>query len=113
MPRPRESLTYRLRRLPAYLDRSQVANFLVTSVEGLGPLENIVIFSLASSLMPWKQSPTKTATLMFKRTPKRFDNDRTEWTVPMPDHSESLIFDTHFLEFTPLSDCDRSLHQFE
>lgn len=113
MPRPRESLTYRLRRLPAYLDHSQVANFLATSVEGLGPPENIVIFSLASSLMPWKQSPTKTATLMFKSTPTRLDNDRTEWTVPMPDHSESLIFDIHFLEFTPLSDCDRSLHQFE
>ena len=113
MPRPTESLTYRLRRLPAYLDRSSVASFLVTSAEGLGPLENIVVFSLASSLMPWKQSPTKTATLMFKRTPKRFDNDRTEWTVPIPEQVESLIFDTHFLEFTPLSDCDHNLHQFE
>jgi hypothetical protein len=90
-----------------------VADFLVRSVEGLGRPENIVIFSVASSLMPWKQSPTKTATLMFKNTPKRFDNDRTEWIVPMPDQGESLIFDTHFLDFTPLSDCGHNLHQFE
>jgi len=113
MPRSREALTYRLQRLPASLERSRVANFLATSVEGLGPAENIVVFSLASSLIPWKESPTKTATLVFKRTPKRFDNDRTEWIVPMPDQGESLIFDTHFLEFTPLSDCDRNLYQFE
>ena len=50
---------------------------------------------------------------MFKRTPERFDNDRTEWTIQLPDLGESLIFDTHFLDFTPVSDCDRNLHQFE
>jgi hypothetical protein len=113
MPRPRENLTYRLRRLPAYLERSTVADFLVRSVEGLGPPESIVVFSLASNLVPWERPPTKTATLMFKKTPKRFDNDQTEWTVLLPDQGQSLIFDTHFLEFTPLGDCDRNLHQFE
>jgi hypothetical protein len=113
MPRTRQALTYRLRRLPAYVERSTVANFLVRSVEGLGPPENIVIFSLASSLVHWERPPTQTATLMFKRTPERFDNDRTQWMVPLPNQGESLIFDIHFLEFTPLSDCDPSLHQFE
>jgi hypothetical protein len=113
MPRSRETLTYRLRRLPAYLERSTVADFLVRSVEGVGPLENLVIFSLASNLVHWERPPTKTATLMFKKTPERFDNDRTEWTVLLPEQGQALIFDTHFMEFTPLSDCDRSLHQFE
>jgi hypothetical protein len=78
MPRPREQRTYRLRRLPAYLERASVADFLVLSVEGLGPPENLVIFSLALNLIPSKQSPNKTATLMFKETPKRFNNDQTE-----------------------------------
>jgi hypothetical protein len=113
MVRPRESLTYRLRRLPNYLERSTVANFLVNSVEGLGPPENILIFSLASNLVPWERPPTKTATLMFKKTPERLDNDQTEWTVLVPEQGQSLIFDTHFLEFTPLSDCDRDVHKFE
>ena len=113
MVRPCESLTYRLRRLPNYLERSTVANFLVNSVEGLGPPENILIFSLASNLVPWERPPTKTATLMFKKTPERFDNDQTEWTLMVPDQGQSLIFDTHFLEFTPLGDCDRDVHEFE
>jgi hypothetical protein len=31
----------------------------------------------------------------------------------VPEQGQSLIFDTHFLEFTPLSDCDRDVHEFE
>jgi hypothetical protein len=85
MVRPREALMYRLRQLPNYLERSTAANFLVNSVEGLGPPRNILIFSLASNLVPWERPPTKTATLMFKKTPERFDNDQTEWTVPAPE----------------------------
>jgi hypothetical protein len=111
MPRSRETLTYRLRRLPAYLKRSTIADFLARSVEGLGPSENILVFSLASNLVRWERPPSKTATLMFKKTPERFDNDQTEWTIRVAD--QDLIFDTHFLDFTPLSDADPDLHQFE
>jgi len=111
MPRSRETLTYRLRRLPAYLKRSTIADFLVRSVEGLGPLENILVFSLASNLVRWERPPSKTATLMFKKTPERFDNDQTEWTIRVAD--QDLIFDTNFLDFTPLTDADPDLHQFE
>jgi len=80
-------------------------------VEGLGPLENILVFSLASNLVRWERPPSKTATLMFKKTPERFDNDQTEWTIRVAD--QDLIFDTNFLDFTPLTDADPDLHQFE
>src|SRR5271170_5135537 len=113
MVRARGNLTYRLRRLPNYLERSTIANFLVNSVEGLGPPENILIFSLVSNLVPWERPLTKTATLMSKKTPERFDNDRTEWTAPVPEQGQSLIFYAHLLGFTPLSDCDRDVHEFE
>ena len=113
MVRPRETLTYRQCRLPNYLERFTVANFLISSAEGLGPPENIPIFSLASNLVPWERPPTKTSTLMFKKTPERFDSDQTEWTVSVLEQVQSLIFDTHFLEFTPLSDCNRDVHEFE
>ena len=113
MPRSRDALTYRLRRLPAYLKRSTVADYLVRSVEGLGPLDNIVVFSLASNLVQWERPPTRVATLMFKKTPEPFDNDRTEWTLHVADQDQSLIFDTHFLDFTPLSDPGHDLYQLE
>jgi hypothetical protein len=90
MVQPRETLTYRLRRLPSYLERFTIANFLVNSVEGPGPSENIPIFSLASNLIPWERPPTNTATLMFKKTPERFDNDQAEWTVLVLDQDPEI-----------------------
>ena len=50
---------------------------------------------------------------MFKKTPEPFNNDRTEWTVHIEDQDQSLIFDTHFLYFTPLSDPGQELLQLE
>lgn len=113
MPRSRNTLTYRLRRLPAYLKRSAVADYLVRSIEDIGPRENIVVRSLASNLVQWERPPTKVATLMFKKTPELFNNDGTEWTVPVEGQNRSLIFDTHFLDFTPLSDPGQDLLQLE
>src|SRR2546423_13508622 len=106
MPRSRDALTYRLRRLPAYLKRSAVADYLVRSVDGLGSPENIVVFSLASNLLHWERP---VATLIFKKTPDRFDDDRAEWTIPLTDQDQNLILDTHFLDFTTLSDPDPDL----
>jgi hypothetical protein len=50
---------------------------------------------------------------MFKKTPDRFNNDQAEWTIPVADPTQSLIFDTHFLDFTSLSDPDPMQYQFE
>jgi hypothetical protein len=53
-----------------------VLGSLTTTVEGLGPIDNINFYSLASSLNT--QDVTKTATLIFKRVPTLFDNDKRE-----------------------------------
>jgi hypothetical protein len=90
-----------------------VADFLVERVEGLGSLDNIVVYSIALNSLHWEINKTKVATLMFKKTPDRFNNDQAEWTIPVTDPTQSLIFDTHFLGFTSLSDPDPIQYQFE
>ena len=84
---------------------------LTTTVEGLGPIDNINVYSLASSLNT--QDVTKTATLIFKRVPTLFDNDKREENVHVPDQARNQIFDTHFLDFTALNDVEPSVCQFE
>ena len=90
-----------------------VADFLVGCAEDLGPPDNIVVYSIALSNLNWGKNKNKVATLMFKKTPDCFDNDQTEWTIPVADPSQSLLFDTHFLDFTSLSDPDPMQYQFE
>jgi hypothetical protein len=113
MSRSRDTLTYRLRRLPTSLERCTVANFLVKYAKDLGPPDNIVVYSIALNSLHWERNKTKVATLMFKKTPDRFNNDQAEWTIPVADPTQSLIFDTHFLDFTSLSDPDPMQYQFE
>lgn len=111
MPRNRENRTYRLRYVPPSIMRPELADFLTTTVEGLGPIDNINVYSLASSLNP--RDVTKTATLMFKKVPTMLDNDKREWSVHVPGQARNLIFDTHFLDFTALNDVEPSVYQFE
>lgn len=112
MPRLRKRLTYRLRQLPYHLAQDEVAEFLQKVSADFGTQENIKVFSLASNLLMWEKSLTKTATLMFRTTPKRFDNDEREWTVSArtAGWNRDLIFDVHFHGFTPMNDVDESIH---
>ena len=115
MPRPSERLTYRLRQLPYHLAQDEVAEFLQKVSADFGAQESITVFSLASNLLTWEKPPTKTATLMFRTTPKRFDTDEGEWTVSArtAGWNRDLIFDVHFHGFTPLNDVDTSIHLAE
>lgn len=112
MPSPRERRTYRLRQLHLYLERQDAAEFLCKASSSFGPEANIEVSSLASNLVTWKKPPTRTATLVFKRTPKLLDNDGVEWTVSAhhTGWNRNLIFDAHFEGFTPLNDVDSSIH---
>jgi hypothetical protein len=103
MPLGREARTYRVRQLPPFMVKNHLSGFLAASCRQLGPAENIRVFSLASSL---SQYETKTATLIFLRTPNRFDNNETQWTVACEDSNwhRNLIFDVHFIGLTPLND---------
>ena len=115
MPRPRERLTYRLRQLPHSLTIDNVAHFLVTASADLGPEDNIHVFSLASSLLVWEATITKTATLVFKTTPKPFNNDENKWEVSAghTGWDRKLVFDVIFDGFTPLNDVDEANHLAE
>jgi hypothetical protein len=108
----RNSRTYRLQNLPAFLKKSKVAEFLVRSVEDLGPQEGINVFSLAAALDEWN-TQSKTATLTFDHVPVRFDNDKDEWSIRVDGFSRSLIFDVHFHGLTPYNDVDPAEHQLE
>lgn len=106
MSRARVDCTYRVRQLPANLHRDAVAGFLATASYELGPPTNIRVFSVAPSLRLYEQIPTKVATLTFRETPSCFDNDDGEWKIISkdPQWPQTLLFDVHFIGFTPLND---------
>jgi hypothetical protein len=109
----RDQPTYRVRRIPPYVQRTQLANFLTQNIQGLGGDDNIRIRSLAPSLGDWTRHPSQTATLTFEEQPSRFRDGRSEWAITIPGHEHSLVLDTNFLDFTPMNDVHPDLHRFE
>jgi hypothetical protein len=105
---------YRLRRLPRDADHLRVIKILCQSLDGV-TTEDVQIGSLADAVDPWEETPTKTATLTFKRPPvalegkdKRFELMITVVGLPRP-----LILDAHFLGFTPLNGVPAGRHEYE
>lgn len=78
----RESRTYRVQQVPAYLNVDQIAECLVAAAGSVGPAENIRVYSVAISLgfTSYVARATKTATISFKQTPSIFDNDEEQWS---------------------------------
>lgn len=113
MARDRAGRTYRVRQIPWHVTRDSLATLLVSACDGLGSVENIVIHSLGSSLVPYEIPRTKTATIVFKSLPGIFDTDETQWTVRLPDLQCSILIDVEFLGFTALNDVDTDLHMLE
>lgn len=108
----RERRTYRVRQLPPHVDRHQTVALLARLGHDLGPAANIQIFSLSSSLNPWENRPTKTATVCFLRLPAAFDNDKNEWVLPAQSElalERDIIVDVHFLDFTALNSPEKHL----
>lgn len=115
MPRSHESRTYRVRQLPQNLHQHGVASFLAEASSELGSAANIQVFSVAPSLNLYERTPTKTATVVFKETPQCFNDDKTQWTIISghPEWPRHLIFDIHFIGFTPLNDLGYDESQVE
>ena len=107
--------TFRIRRVPAFVDRSSLAQFLVSTVEGIDFLGNLRIFSLAPTPGDWSKPSSQTTTLQFLEVPARFSRSHgeNEWPVSIPDQKLALLFDVHFLDFTTLNYVESEFHDFE
>ncbi|KAI0881327.1 uncharacterized protein GGS22DRAFT_172943 [Annulohypoxylon maeteangense] len=98
----RKPKVFRLRHLPGDVNKSQALIYLSIGLGSI-PVDNIQIYSLATSLSPWR--PTKTATLMFDPLPVPLlqgDPSEDEWQIRVNGLKEPLILDTHFRGLTPL-----------
>lgn len=117
MPRPRRDRTYRVRQLqvPPGTDHRQLTHIIASLSDGLGPAENIQVYSLAASLPLSTILPTSVATIAFDKTPSVLDNDNTEWSLTARhlDWRRNVIFDTHFLGLTPLNDPEPCNHALD
>src|SRR5687767_5114245 len=107
---------FRLRRIPNTARTFEdVAQVLSDAIEGLAK-ESIRIYSLATTVRPWENPPSRVATLMFVG-PIAFlassDAHKTQWTFPLRDQPGSLVLDTNFLGITPLNDVELAAHQAE
>ncbi|RDW89694.1 hypothetical protein BP6252_01726 [Coleophoma cylindrospora] len=120
MVRTREDRTYRVKQLPLHLELPNLATFLAQLDGRIGPADSIKVHSIAGALSLEDNPKFKVATVTFINVPALFDNDRQEWTVEVYSLSEEkrrrlnvkedIIFDTHFLGFTPLNDVPSEDH---
>ncbi|KAI1464509.1 uncharacterized protein F4812DRAFT_467088 [Daldinia caldariorum] len=94
---------FRLRKLPGDTDESQALVYLSIGLGSI-PVESIRIFSLATSLSPWR--PSKIATLMFDPLPDLLQqgHGKDEWHIRVNRLELPLILDIHFRGLTPLRD---------
>lgn len=109
-----KNVTFRVRRVPAEVSLDGLAAFLHCSVDGLGDLSNINVRSLAATPDDWREPPQQVATLDFDNVPPRFSGPgQDEWFVKLNNSSVGLVFDTHFLGFTPLTASSTEKHAVE
>jgi hypothetical protein len=110
----REPLTYRIRRIPAYVSGINLAQFLCDVVSGLA-LQQLRIASLAPTPDDRSKPPSQTATLQISNPiPPSISLDiNEECSVRVPGQRLPLLFDTHFLGFTPLNNPEPGNYNFE
>lgn len=113
MTRDYSNRTYRVRQLSRHVSEEDLPSFLASCCEELGGESNIVVWSLATSLLPFENPRTKTATVTFHSLPPVFNNDATEWTLTTPGSYSNVIVDVHFLGFTGLNDVETGMHNLE
>ena len=110
----KEPLTYRVRRIPANVSGINLAQFLCDVVSGL-ELQQLRIASLAPTPDDPNRFPSQTATLqIYGSIPRSIAlGINEECSVPVPGQLHPLLFDTHFLGFTPLNKVDSKDYSFE
>lgn len=109
-----EAKVYRLRGIPAHLDRLGLAQLIQPFLPN-GKLEDITVASLALSCDFWSRAPTKTATLTLQNLPEvvRAAPAAGEWQLPVLALPKPLILDDTFYGFTPLNEVAGSEHYHE
>ncbi|PTB63731.1 hypothetical protein BBK36DRAFT_1126010 [Trichoderma citrinoviride] len=109
-----ETKVYRLRGIPAHLDRLGLAR-LIQPFLPAGKLEDISVASLALSCDFWSRHPTKTATLTLRNLPEvvREAPAAGEWELPVLALPKPLILDDTFFGLTPLNEVPESQHQHD
>ncbi|KAK4077032.1 uncharacterized protein Triagg1_3999 [Trichoderma aggressivum f. europaeum] len=109
-----ETKVYRLRGIPAHLDRLGVTQLIQAFLPN-GKLEDITVASLAMSCEFWIRNPTKIATLTLRKLPEvvRIAPAAGEWQLPVLALPKPLILDDKFYGLTPLNEVKESHHQFD
>jgi len=105
------STVYRVRNLPSIATKASAAELLVN---GLGDVtaDEVEVCSVADQ----KINATRTATVMFKKTPRRFQSEdgTQQWVLSCEgDGANLLIVDSNFFGLTPLNEVDEAQHQFK
>ncbi len=104
---------YRVRCLPVYADRHDTADLLSKGLEGVSSSQ-IIVYSVATSVSPWEEQASRTATVSFRKAPKNLHDDHgaSEWRIAVEGLRHRLILDTHFKGMTALND-PTSQHKVE
>jgi len=105
---------FRVRGLPNEVkSRTDAAN-LVSRMLCLSAPNDVIVFSLATTLDYWEKPPSRVATLRLRVPPSAFGTPVRpgEWKLDAANEVR-LTIDTHFLGLTPLNDVDESRHDLE
>jgi hypothetical protein len=108
---------FRLRKLPNTVETLEDVVSLVEERLGSIAINNIRVFSLATTLNFWENPSSKVATVMFGTVPPLVRDSffKSEWYIPARSiyTDDDLILDTHFIGMTPLNDVKSMHHLYE
>lgn len=108
-------ITYRVRQIPAHIERHELPGLLRRILAYPGAVDEIGVHSLASEIDSIAGTPTKVATVTFSQCPPIFSPDKHQWLIDRATSGfpENVIIDTHFLGFTVLNELDPRDHRAE
>lgn len=105
---------FRLRNLPAHVDRLSAVELLCGSIDGISA-QDVRISSLAYDVDVWSWMRTKVATLTLNKGHSVLNSmlNGGECTIPVPGLPKPLIMDHHFQGITPLNHVPDVEHKYE
>ncbi|KPI35293.1 uncharacterized protein AB675_3778 [Cyphellophora attinorum] len=102
--------TYRLRQIPAYVERFSLVPFLRQTSASFDLVGEITVYSLAPSVGDWTRPPSQTATISFHANPELLWGQGNAWYFQLSDQQRPLEMDSHFLDFTVLNSVSEADH---
>jgi len=114
--------TYRVQGIPTTYNREESRLLLKSILDRDNENPEPIIHSLCVDPSSSVGKRDQTATVSFKQDPKVFQDERSEWVLPIPrlrsfwdrTSTSSIKVDSHFLGFTPLNGFeDDSDHKIE